>query len=221
MLKMHLRSQDSPEDFMNAIYVAAGNNELGIAQRAYVNDLQTAGATVIPGAENKGDYTQVSDLDLSGIRKTELQGIKDNWKAVQSQLQTKNPIWYNDYASPERKNLATQAYRNLYTIFTTGQAPGQSGPGSMPDPKTTPQGYDVAGLMLDFQQYQTAKAATGTSTRKSAVKRRNAIDDQWQAHLVSVAQQAPELQSVVRSVFSRLPWNTQIQDPGDSGTVSQ
>jgi hypothetical protein len=221
MLKMHLREKESPEDYMNAIYVAAGNNELGVAQKAYVNDLKNAGATVLPGRETKGDYLQVSDLDQSGVSKRDLTAIKGNWKAVQEQLQSKNPVWYADYASPERKNLATQAYQNLYQIFSEGKAPGQTGPGTMPSASASPQGYDVAGLMMDFQQYQTAKAATGTSTAQYAVKRRNAIDEQWQSHLVSVAQQAPELQSVVRSVFSRLPWNTQILEPKDSGTVNQ
>ena len=221
MLKMHLRSQDSPEDFMNAIYVAAGNNELGVAQKAYVNDLKNAGATVLPGQEGKGDFTQVSDLDTRGVHKKDLQAIKDNWNAVQNQLANKNPIWYDDYASPQRKNLATQAYQNLYQIFASGQAPGQANPGEMPDPKTNPQGHDVAMLMMQFQNYQVAKAAVGTSTSKSATKRRNALDDQWQGSLVTVAQQQPELQSVIRSVFSRLPWNTQILEPKDSGTVSQ
>jgi len=221
MLKMHLRSQDSPEDYMNAIYVAAGNNELGVAQKAYVNDLKNAGATVLPGAEGKGDFLQVSDLDTSGIHKRDLQGIKDNWKAVQGQLAAKNPVWYADYASPERKNLATQAYQNLYQIYAEGKAPGQSAPGVMPDASVSAQSHDVAQLMMEFQSYQTAKAAAGDSMTKRAVKARNALDDQWQGRLVQIAQQRPELQSVVRSVFSRLPWNTQILEPKDSGTVSQ
>ena len=100
MIKMHLRSRRTSADFLNAIYVSAGNNQY-YADKA-VHDLKIKNAF--------GDKATI-DIENS------------NWQAYRDQFIKANPIWAADFLSTDRRNSATQAYNDLTDLFASGKTP--------------------------------------------------------------------------------------------------
>jgi hypothetical protein len=100
LLKMNLRARRTPQDFMNAIYIAAGNSAQFADKKTYDAMLKTVG--------NNSQMQQV---------------LQTAWSQHTASMAFWNPVWYNDYASPIRSNTAKLAYADLQQIFAKGLAP--------------------------------------------------------------------------------------------------
>src|SRR5881394_718619 len=94
LLKMHLRAARTPEEFMSAVYVAAGNNLLEPSIRAHEKALLGAtGNTQATAAENA------------------------NWSAWLTTQRYANPDWYDNYTSDARRTKALQGLAQLMAVY--------------------------------------------------------------------------------------------------------
>ena len=96
LLKMSLRAQDTPEDFLNAIYVAAGNNQIA--------------------AEAKTHSDKMKQLTNS-FNSDAVDAERSKWNKYIAAFGNMNPLWWNDYQSVEKTHTAMIALNNLDTIF--------------------------------------------------------------------------------------------------------
>ena len=100
LLRMNLREKRTPEAFLNAAYVAAGNNIAFKALDAHKQAIKDAGNNkTLVAAENAV------------------------WKQYQADLSNANPIWADDWNSQSKKNIANQAIYDFEEMFTKDLAP--------------------------------------------------------------------------------------------------
>lgn len=169
-LKMHLRERRTPDDFLNAIYVAAGNSAIHADKTKYDAALKAA----------EGDSATT-------------QALRTAWSDHLASMQVWNPVWFDNWASPARTDLATQAYEQLQVLFSSGRAPAGE------------QTTAVATLMDAYQTYVQNMAGLATQRSQFANSQRQDLKDQWSAFLDSQMKSNPQLAPVIRAVFSKLP----------------
>lgn len=102
ILKMNLRQSRHPDEFMNAIYTAIGNNQYFPDKKAHddaVARFQALGDKASVDAEN------------------------NNWKEYLADFKRANPAWDDSFSSQERKNLANRVVNQLQYIFSNNLAP--------------------------------------------------------------------------------------------------
>ncbi len=100
LLKMHLRSKKSPKEFMESIYVSAGNNYIYSQKPAHDKAMK-----------------ELADAGLSQADE------RSAWAGFVKDYGANNPIWYADYASPIRTQNAVHAVQQLQRIFISPDAP--------------------------------------------------------------------------------------------------
>ena len=100
LLRMNLREKRTPEAFLNAAYVAAGNNIVFKALDAHKQAIKDA-----------------------GNNKTLIAAENAVWKQYQLDLSNANPIWADDWNSQNKKNIANQAIYDFEEMFTKDLAP--------------------------------------------------------------------------------------------------
>jgi len=166
ILKMHLRSRRTPQEFMDAVYVNAGNNNYYAAKDIHDQAIVNAGDnTAQVDAENKTWRSWVNDYKLA------------------------NPVWADDFASPEKKNIATKALDDLKTLFASGQAPQNE------------QSKLVYGLMQDYKKHEETKNIIRGYRVETTLTEEN---DNWQAYLKQKSLDEPRLTTIINGVFRRL-----------------
>jgi hypothetical protein len=94
VIKMHLRANKTPEEFLKSYYVAAGNNFIS-AQRA-------------------GHDKAMAQLAAQGAPQT---AERAAWSAFVNQYGQMNPIWWDDYTSNAKKHVAAQAAQDFTQMF--------------------------------------------------------------------------------------------------------
>jgi hypothetical protein len=94
IIKMHLRANKTPADFLKSYYTAAGNNFIS-AQRA-------------------GHDKAMADLAGAGASQTQERAA---WSAFVNQYGQMNPIWWDDYTSTAKKHVASQAAQDFVQMF--------------------------------------------------------------------------------------------------------
>ena len=94
IIKMHLRANKTPEEFLKSYYVAAGNNFIS-SQRA---------------AHDKA----MADLAAQGAPQT---AERAAWSAFVNQYGQMNPIWWDDYTSTAKKHVASQTIQDFTQMF--------------------------------------------------------------------------------------------------------
>lgn len=106
-LAMGLRRKRTPEEFLQQIYIAQGNEQFY--------------------AKDRPAYTQA--LVAAKDDKAATARIKANWQAYIAAKATANPVWFDEYSSQDRQNAKKVALTQLQEMFSTGAAP----PGAMTD----------------------------------------------------------------------------------------
>jgi thiaminase len=95
-----LRVKDTPAQFLNALYVAAGD------------DMYYGGLSVHEAA-----------LTAAGNNHTAVNAEYDTWDAWVTQLEKQYPVWAENFTSGTRQTNSQQAIQTLTQIFNAGEAP--------------------------------------------------------------------------------------------------
>lgn len=95
-----LRIKDTPQQFLNQLYISAGDSQYFASLTVHENNLASAGNSSV--AKND-EY--------------------DKWNAYVSTLQSQNPVWARDFFSNTREFNAKDAITGLKQIFKDGAAP--------------------------------------------------------------------------------------------------
>jgi len=95
----HFRAKTTSRDFLNALYVKQGWQDLDNAYTAYQAD--------------------VKNLRASGDKNGMYQAGQQ-WKAITDQYGQSNPIWYADYTNPTRTEMAKNAVSQFLTMQEKG-----------------------------------------------------------------------------------------------------
>jgi len=103
---MHLRSQDTPQQFLNAVYYAKGWVDL---------------------AQDYKDY-QAAIASAQGNR-FELYKISQAWKTVTTAYGQSNPIWLSEYKDPTKSVMANHALSDLQAMQQQGKLNGPQAAG--------------------------------------------------------------------------------------------
>ena len=108
LLTKQLRSKDTPQDFLDSVYIQAGWAEVAPMYNAY----QTA-------------LKQARD---SGNRQAVYQYTQE-WNNYASTVAAHNPTWYADYQNPSRKNMASQSLADFEAMDKAGKLTGPQAQG--------------------------------------------------------------------------------------------
>lgn len=100
LIKMHLRGNKTPDEFLKSVYIAAGNNFI-YAQKP---------------AHDKA----MADLKAAGESQS---AERASWSAFVKSYGATNPIWEADYSSPVRTQNAVHAVEQLQSIFADKNPP--------------------------------------------------------------------------------------------------
>jgi len=166
VLKMHLRGRRTPQEFMDSIYVNAGNNGYYDAKDVHDKAIADAGDNVNQvNAENKSWRSYVNDYKLA------------------------NPIWADDFMSPEKRNIAVKAIDDLNHLFSTNQAPQNE------------QSKLVYDLMQSYKKHEETKNIIRGYRTETTLTEEN---DNWQAYLKQKSLDDPRLTTIINGVFRRL-----------------
>ena len=92
LLTMHLREQRTPEQFLSAIYVSKGWNEIEPSLLSYQAQMAKARST--------------GNTRAAGV-------LGQQWKAFTTKFGEANPIWYADYNNPTKSTSALTALAQL------------------------------------------------------------------------------------------------------------
>jgi len=171
VIKMHLRANKTPEQFLTSYYVAAGNNFIAAQRQAH--------------------DAAMTQLKATGQSQT---AERSNWNAYVTAYGKMNPLWWDDYSSTARTHVAQVAANDLQQLFA-GKSLDQIGK------QYGQQASLVAQLYSDWNAHNNAVTQLRISGNSSAV---TAEKDNWQAYVKNIAQQVPQLNTVVNTVFARL-----------------
>jgi len=166
MLKM--RSIRTPDQFNDALYQAMGNAEFIPSLKSY--EAQKAAAQAAGNTELASQLSQA-------------------WQAYFTNLQRRNPVWYNETFATSKTTTAQQAYDQLRQVISSGHAPD------------SPMVPVAEQLISDYQAYQRNLAVAGSGT---GAYTKTQITDAWKSYLDTYVAQHPEAQSLVYGVFRRL-----------------
>lgn len=162
-----LRIKDTPDQFLAALYVNAGNNLYYDALTIHEAALTAAGKSSV--AVN-AEY--------------------DNWNSYVTQLEQQNPVWAENFLSPDKQLNRQNAIKQLTAMFATGDAP--------PGPMT----HDVQYLLQQYDQaaaeYQLAGTAPTYSLQLSEQKK---VSDNWIQYVTNLETEMPQLKPVINGVF--------------------
>lgn len=114
----------------------------------------------------------------------------DRWKVVMSEMERMNPVWYKNYVNGDGKVNAVTGYTQLQNIFNG------------PNPPQHKQAQLVQGLMRDYQTHsQTLAQYKDLGIQGFLITDEN---QNWENHLLAVAQNQPELAPVINTIFKKL-----------------
>ena len=123
----------------------------------------------------------------------ELKSIENKrWQNVMATMSNLYPTWYDDYTDPTRRNVAKQAVNQLNQIF------------SQPldkQPKHD-QALLVKGLLMQYNQYKSTVSQYSDLNIQSTVIASQKQD--WENKLMILADEKPELKTIIYSVFLKL-----------------
>ena len=97
---MELRSKQTPQEFMDSVYIQKGWVDL--------NPIFTAYQSMLTDAKKTNNISQISQLSQA-------------WKSVSTTYGLSNPIWYNSYKDPTKPLDAQNALKDLQKIQELGK----------------------------------------------------------------------------------------------------
>jgi hypothetical protein len=101
-----------------------------------------------------------------------------------------NPIWADDFQSPEKRSIATRAISDLKALTQSGQVP------------QTEQSKLVYNLLEDYSKHEEAKNIIRGYRVETTLSDENA---NWDAYLNNLSLTEPRLTTIINGVFRRLP----------------
>lgn len=114
----------------------------------------------------------------------------DAWSQTMAKMENINPVWYKSYSGGEGRVDAKIAYNQLLKIYQNGAQPNNK------------QADLIGGLIQDYMAHQsTLNQYKQYSISGYSVKEEN---QNWQNHLLAVQVNQPQLDAVIKSVFSKL-----------------
>lgn len=187
-IAMGLRQRRMPQDFLNQLYVAAGNRQYYDVDRPayYQMLLESAGmpSSVAAMAAKKG----LTSSEISQAKSMGNPTALDNaWTAYQTQYQKMHPIWADDFNSNTSATRRTQTISELQEVYAKGYQP------------KTPQGAQLGALLKAYDEYDAAHQA-GLSNDWADYTATD-LKDAWQAYLTKTATDFPLLAGVIQSIF--------------------
>ena len=188
-IAMGLRQRRTPADFLNQLYISAGNQQYYNRDRPvyYQAILQSAGlpAAVAAQAARQG-------LTAAELRQAKAQGdstaITSAWTNYLQAFQAQHPVWAADF-----NNSGTAATRRVQTIaqlqeiYSKGLAP------------KSPQAEQMKSLLDSYDEYHAAYTAGRADDWASFSS--TDLKNAWQAYLTSVSTKFPLLAGAIHSVF--------------------
>lgn len=164
MLNLGLRQVNTPRDFLDKLYVSQGNSKWFDAHADYKKlEVQYAGNT------------------------SALATLSSNWANEQALMRQANPVWANDFFSPDREVTAAKDYLNLSDALHSGGAPAGA------------QTSLVANLFTEFNDYRAQR--TSTLPGRNGGHSRTLLDNAWEDRLTTLRDADPRLKSVIDSIF--------------------
>ena len=179
LLKMHLRERRTPQEFMDAVYIAAGNNMIDPGRRTHEANL----------ASFAGDSQKTSDENAA-------------WSKYIQQLRLGNPLWYDNYTSDARRTNALRAVSNLLAVFQDnkdGSLVNEAEP-QVQGVKTLLQAF-VNHSQLQAQLHQAGAPGSVSAERVNWTDYLDSISGYTKSDGTKVAGSNPEMATVIRSVF--------------------
>lgn len=155
IVKMHLRSNKTPQQFLDSYYTAAGNNFIA--------------------SQRKGHDDAMAALAKNGQSQS---AERAAWSAFVTQYGQTNPIWWDDYSSTTKKHVATEAltgFNNMFAGKTDQQINSQYGS----------QALDVKNLYNDYLGHHNAILQLRANGATSYEKAENDNWQQYLAQIVS------------------------------------
>jgi hypothetical protein len=166
VIKMHLRSKRTPEEFMDAIYSSAGSNQYFANKKLHDDAIAAAG--------DNSDQVKAENTTWSSWVK--------NYKLA-------NPIWADDFESPEKRNIAKRSISDLTTLFNSGKL------------VETDQTKLVRGLLQDYYKHEDVKNIIRGYRVETTLSDENA---NWETYLNTLSEKEPRLTTIINGVFRRL-----------------
>jgi len=142
IVKMHLRGNKTPEQFLASYYTASGNN--------YIASQRTAHDNAMTALANAGQ-SQTAE--------------RSNWSAFVNAYGQSNPIWWDDYSSTKKTHLAQQAMTDFQEMFS-----GKDAQGNAVKIPTGEQAGLIKGLMTDWVSHNSAVLQLRANGASEAVK---------------------------------------------------
>ncbi len=103
LINDHLREKDTPQQFLNAMYIQQGNNMV-FGQMMAQHQQALAQATA------SGDSNAVT-------------AERQSWAQKVQDLGVSNPLWLADYQDSQKSQMAVQALAQMHTLFSRGLPP--------------------------------------------------------------------------------------------------
>ena len=94
IIKMHLRANKTPKDFLSSYYTAAGNNY--IAQQKQIH------------------LAEMDKLKKAGLSQA---AERANWNSFVNNYGNLNPLWWDDYSSTAKRHIADLAVNDFAEMF--------------------------------------------------------------------------------------------------------
>lgn len=164
-LALSLRQRKAPDQFFKDIQVASSNNQYYALHKQYTDALTAA----------KGNSQQTAVVNRK-------------WTAISASFNAMNPIWAEDFQSPDRKIVRQQTIADFRNMIAH--------PESVP---ASPMFDGIKELMQSYDAYVAASLpgrqdALATTARASATRK-------WEAYLDNLAQSSPELEPLILRIF--------------------
>jgi hypothetical protein len=161
LMRMAIKEQRAPKDFVEAIYQAQGERIYRKSQDAYY--------------AAKGNYSNPL--------------LTQQWTDWQQQFRIWNPVAYDYIKAPDRATRAYGIYRDLQQVYSQGIMP------------STPQAVAIGALMDGYDAHLQQLAPYIGARDKNG---QSTVTQQYHQSLVALAQQNPDLDSVIYNVFMHL-----------------
>jgi len=179
-LALSLRQRKAPEQFFKDIQIASSNNQY-YAMKAQFDQAMT---------KAKGDPAKEK-------------AIKAKWTGLKQAFGAQNPVWFEDYQSPERRIMRDNTIADFRRMVA--------------DP-SVPQSPQFQGIQLLLRGYDRFVEASLPGRTDTFAKQARAIaEQQWDDNLDGLMQRRPELTPLIQKIFK----GATVQSATQAATASE
>lgn len=164
-LAMSLRQRKAPDQFFKDIQIASSNNQYYALKDQYDAAVKAVG----------GDKVKKAAIDRK-------------WSAMKASFGAQNPVWFEDFQSPERRIMRDNTIADFRRMLGT--------PGAVPP---SPQLDGIRELMTSYDQFVEA-SMPGRQDYMATVARASA-ERRWDTYLDGLRKTRPELEPLILKIF--------------------